>query len=223
VSGAAIAAEPLGHGIPSVSVFLQIHPANPQPRLLQQAVDLLRAGAVIIYPTDSAYALGCRIGDKSALDRIRAIRRLDERHNFTLVCRDLSELSTYAIVDNASYRLLRTHTPGPYTFILRATAEVPRRLMHPKRKTIGMRVPDNVIALALLELLDEPIMSVTLTLPGEELPMTDPEEMQERLGHAVDLIIDGGGCGLEPTSVIDLAGGAPVVVRRGKGDTGAFE
>jgi len=211
------------YGILAVCIFLQVHPANPQRRLLQQAVDCLRAGGVIIYPTDSAYALGCHIGDKTALDRIRAIRRLDERHNFTLVCRDLSELSTYAIVDNASYRLLRTHTPGPYTFILKATAEVPRRLMHPKRKTIGMRVPDNVIALALLELLDEPVMSVTLTLPGEELPLTDPAEMRERLGHAVDLIIDGGGCGLEPTSVIDLAGGAPVVSRRGKGDTGAFE
>jgi tRNA threonylcarbamoyl adenosine modification protein (Sua5/YciO/YrdC/YwlC family) len=206
-----------------VSIYLQVHPANPQTRLLQQAVEVLREGGVIIYPTDSAYALGCRIGEKAALDRIRAIRRLDERHNFTLVCRDLSELSTYAIVDNASYRLLRTHTPGPYTFILRATAEVPRRLLHPKRKTIGMRVPDNVIALALLELLDEPLMSVTLTLPGEELPMTDPQEMQERLGHAVDLIIDGGGCGLEPTTVIDLAGGAPVIARHGKGDTSAFE
>jgi tRNA threonylcarbamoyl adenosine modification protein (Sua5/YciO/YrdC/YwlC family) len=206
-----------------VSIYLQVHPANPQTRLLQQAVDVLREGGVIIYPTDSAYALGCRIGEKAALDRIRAIRRLDERHNFTLMCRDLSELSTYAIVDNASYRLLRTHTPGPYTFILKATAEVPRRLLHPKRKTIGMRVQDNRIALALLELLDEPLMSVTLTLPGEELPLTDPQEMQERLGHAVDLIIDGGGCGLEPTTVIDLAGGAPVIARRGKGDTSAFE
>jgi tRNA threonylcarbamoyl adenosine modification protein (Sua5/YciO/YrdC/YwlC family) len=206
-----------------VSIYLQVHPANPQTRLLQQAVDVLREGGVIIYPTDSAYALGCRIGEKAALDRIRAIRRLDERHNFTLMCRDLSELSTYAIVDNASYRLLRTHTPGPFTFILKATAEVPRRLLHPKRKTIGMRVPDNRIALALLELLDEPLMSVTLTLPGEELPMTDPQEMQERLGYAVDLIIDGGGCGLEPTTVVDLAGGAPVIARRGKGDTSAFE
>jgi len=211
------------HGIPALSIFLQIHPENPQKRLLQQVVDRLRAGAVIIYPTDSAYALGCHIGDKAALDRIRAIRRLDEKHNFTLMCRDLSELSTYAIVDNVSYRLLRTHTPGPYTFILKATAEVPRRLMHPRRKTIGMRVPDNAIALGLLELLDEPLMSVTLTLPGEELPLTDPEDMRERLGHAVDLIIDGGGCGLEPTSVIDLAGGTPVITRRGKGDTSAFE
>ena len=206
-----------------MSVVVQIHPVNPQQRLLQQVVDRLRAGAVIIYPTDSAYALGCHIGDKTALDRIRAIRRLDEKHNFTLVCRDLSELSTYAIVDNASYRLLRTHTPGAYTFILKATAEVPRRLMNPRRKTIGMRVPDNAIALALLELLDEPLMSVTLTLPGDEFPLTDPEEMQQRLGHLVDLIVDGGACGLEPTSVIDLAGGTPVVTRHGKGDVRVFE
>lgn len=206
-----------------MSVVLQIHPVNPQRRLLLQVVDRLRSGAVIIYPTDSAYALGCHLGDKAALDRIRAIRRLDEKHNFTLVCRDLSELSTYALVDNASFRLLRNHTPGPYTFILKATAEVPRRLMHPRRKTIGMRVPDNAIVLALLELLDEPLMSVTLTLPGDELPLTDAEEMQQRLGHQVDLIIDGGGCGFEPTSVIDLAGGAPLVTRRGKGDVRAFE
>jgi tRNA threonylcarbamoyl adenosine modification protein (Sua5/YciO/YrdC/YwlC family) len=203
-------------------ICLAIHPQNPQRRLLQQVVDRLRAGAVIIYPTDSAYALGCRVGDKAALDRIRAIRRLDERHNFTLVCRDLSELSTYAVVDNASYRLLRTHTPGPYTFILRATPEVPRRLMHPKRKTIGMRVPDNRIALALLELLDEPLMSVTLILPGEDLPLTDPGEMCRLLGHAVDVVVDGGGCGLEPTTVVDLAGPVPAVLRHGKGATQAF-
>lgn len=204
-------------------LFLSIHPQNPQPRLVAQAVEALRAGGVMIYPTDSAYALGCRIGDKTALDRIRAIRRLDERHNFTLVCRDLSELSTYAVVDNVNYRLLRAYTPGPYTFILRATPEVPRRLMHPRRKTIGMRVPDNPIALALLEALDEPIMSVTLVLPGEDLPLTDPEDMRDRIGHAVDVIIDGGGCGLEPTSVVDLAGPNPVVLRRGKGEVGAFE
>jgi tRNA threonylcarbamoyl adenosine modification protein (Sua5/YciO/YrdC/YwlC family) len=204
-------------------LFLSIHPQNPQPRLVAQAVEALRAGAVMVYPTDSAYALGCRIGDKAALDRIRAIRRLDERHNFTLVCRDLSELSTYAVVDNVNYRLLRAHTPGPYTFILRATPEVPRRLMHPRRKTIGMRVPAHPIALALLEALDEPIMSVTLVLPGEDLPLTDPEDMRERIGHAVDVIIDGGGCGLEPTSVIDLAGPNPSVLRRGKGDVQAFE
>lgn len=203
--------------------FLTIHAQNPQRRLVMQAVERLRGGAVIVYPTDSAYALGCRIGDKAALDRIRAIRRLDERHNFTLVCRDLSELSTYAVVDNASYRLLRTHTPGPYTFILRATPEVPRRLMHPKRKTIGMRVPEHPIPLALLEELDEPIMSVTLVMPGEDLPLTDPEEMRERLAHLVDVVIDGGGCGVEPTTVVDLAGANPEIVRRGKGATTAFE
>lgn len=203
--------------------FLTMHPQNPQRRLVSQAVERLRAGGVIVYPTDSAYALGCRIGEKAAIARIRTIRRLDERHNFTLVCRDLSELSTYAVVDNASYRLLRTHTPGPYTFILRATAEVPRRLMHPKRKTIGMRVPDNAIALALLAELDEPIMSVTMVMPGEDLPMTDPEEMRDRLAHQVDLVIDGGGCGLEPTTVVDLAGPVPVVLRQGKGHSQAFE
>lgn len=202
---------------------LRIHPENPQRRLITQAVERLRAGAVLVYPTDSAYALGCHIGDKAALDRIRAIRRLDEKHNFTLVCRDLSELSTYAVVDNAAYRLLRAHTPGPYTFILRATAEVPRRLMHPKRKTIGMRVPDNPIALALLAELNEPIMSVTLVMPGEELPLHEPEEFQERLGRQVDLIIDGGGCGLEPTTIVDLAGPSPVVLRQGKGRSNAFE
>lgn len=201
---------------------LRIHPQNPQRRLVVQAVERLRAGAVLVYPTDSAYALGCHLGDKSALDRIRAIRRLDEKHNFTLVCRDLSELSTYAVVDNAAYRLLRAHTPGPYTFILRATAEVPRRLMHPKRKTIGVRVPDNPIALALLEELDEPIMSVTLVMPGDEFPLHDPEEFQQRLGRQVDLIIDGGGCGLEPTTIVDLAGPAPVVLREGKGRSAAF-
>ena len=204
-------------------LFVAIHPRNPQQRLIEQAVEQLIAGAVIVYPTDSAYALGCRVGDKSALERIRAIRRLDERHNFTLVCRDLSELSTYAVVDNANYRLLRAHTPGPYTFILRATPEVPRRLMHPRRKTIGMRVPAHPIAAALLKTLDEPLMSVTLILPGEELPLTDPEEMRERVGHAVDVIIDGGGCGLEPTTIVDLAGRNPAVLRRGKGPVGAFE
>lgn len=204
--------------------YVEVHPDNPQKRLISQAVDLLRGGGVIAYPTDSAYALGCHIGDKSALDRIRAIRRLDERHNFTLMCRDLSELSTYAVVvDNATYRLLRSHTPGPYTFILRATPEVPRRLMHAKRKTIGMRVPDNPITLALLEALDEPLMSVTMIRPGDDLPMTDPVDIQDEFGHALDMVIDGGGCGLEPTTVVDLAGTAPEIIRRGKGDTLAFE
>jgi len=204
--------------------FVEIHPDNPQKRLIAQAVDVLKKGGVIAYPTDSAYALGCHIGDKNALDRIRAIRKLDERHNFTLMCRDLSELSTYAVViDNTTFRLLKAHTPGPYTFILKATPEVPRRLMHAKRKTIGMRVPNNPIALALLEELNEPFMSVTMIRPGEELPMTDPVDIQDEFGHALDLVIDGGGCGLEATSVVDLAGDAPQVLRVGKGDVRAFE
>lgn len=203
--------------------YLEIHPRDPQPRLIRQAVERIRQGAVIIYPTDSAYALGCHIGDKSALERIRAIRKLDDRHNFTLMCRDLSELSTYAVVDNASYRLLRAHTPGPYTFILKATGEVPRRLLHAKRKTIGLRVPDNRVALALLEELGEPIMSVTLIMPGEELPLADTDEMRERLGRVVDLLVDGGGCGLEPTTIVDLSGGAPELLRQGKGHSAAFE
>ena len=203
--------------------YLESHPRDPQPRLIRQAVERIREGAVIIYPTDSAYALGCHIGDKSALERIRAIRKLDDRHNFTLMCRDLSELSTYAVVDNASYRLLRAHTPGPYTFILKATGEVPRRLLHAKRKTIGLRVPDNRVALALLEELGEPIMSATLIMPGEDLPLADTDEMRERLGRVVDLLVDGGGCGLEPTTIVDLSGGAPELLRQGKGHSAAFE
>lgn len=203
--------------------FFQIHPENPQHRLVVQAAELIRKGGVIIYPTDSAYALGCHIGDKDALDRIRTIRQLDKHHNFTLMCRDLSELATYARVDNAVYRQIKNHTPGAYTFILEATAEVPRRLLHPKRKTIGLRVPDNKIALALLEELGEPLMTSSLLLPGEELPMTDPYEMRDSLEHHVDLIIDGGYCGLEPTTVIDLSNGAAELVRQGKGDFAPFE
>jgi tRNA threonylcarbamoyl adenosine modification protein (Sua5/YciO/YrdC/YwlC family) len=206
-----------------LSQFFQIHPDNPQARLVRQAVDIIRDGGVVVYPTDSAYAIGCQIGDKTALDRIRRIRRLDERHNFTLVCRDLSEIATYARVDNKVYRLLRHCTPGPYTFILRATSEVPRRLMHPKRKTIGLRVPDNRIASALLVDLDEPLMSVTLILPGDELPLIDPYDIREVLEHDVDLVIDGGYCGMEPTTVVDLVDDAPIVLRAGKGDTAPFE
>jgi len=206
-----------------MSQFFQIHPDNPQKRLITQSVDIVKKGGVIAYPTDSAYALGCHIGDKSALETIRRIRRLDDKHNFTLVCRDLSELATYARVDNSVYRILKTLTPGAYTFILEATSEVPRRLLHPKRRTIGIRVPDNQIALALLEELGEPLMSVTLQLPGEELPLTDPYEIRERLEHELDLIIDGGFCGFEPTSVVDLSGEAAQILRRGKGDLNAFE
>lgn len=203
--------------------FFQIHPENPQHRLVVQAAELVRKGGVIVYPTDSAYALGCHIGDKDALDRIRNIRQLDKHHNFTLMCRDLSELATYARVDNAVYRQIKNHTPGAYTFILEATAEVPRRLLHPKRKTIGLRVPDNKIALALLEELGEPIMTSSLLLPGEEFPMTDPYDMRDSLEHHVDLIIDGGYCGMEPTTVIDLSEGAAVLLRQGKGDFSPFE
>jgi len=206
-----------------VSQFFQIHPDNPQPRLIRQAVEMLRQGAVIVYPTDSAYALGCHLGDKKALDRIREIRRVDDKHNFTLVCRDLSQAATYAKMDNTAYRLINAHTPGPYTFILPATREVPRRLLHPKRRTIGIRIPDNRIVRALLEELGEPIMSSTLILPGEEMPMTDPYEIRERLEHQVDLVIDGGYCDLEPTTVVDLTGDLPRVVRRGKGDPAPFE
>lgn len=206
-----------------MSQFFQIHAETPQPRLIRQAVDLLRGGAVIVYPTDSGYALGCLIGDKDALERIRQIHRLDERHNFTLVCRDLSEIATYAKVDNSTYRLLKLLTPGPYTFILDATREVPRRLQHPKRKTIGIRVPDNAIAQALLAELGEPLMSTTLILPGDELPQNDPYEFRGQLERQVDLIIDGGYGDLEPTTVIDLVDGVPVVVRQGKGDASRIE
>jgi tRNA threonylcarbamoyl adenosine modification protein (Sua5/YciO/YrdC/YwlC family) len=206
-----------------MSQFFQIHPVNPQVRLIEQAVQILHKGGVIAYPTDSAYALGCQLEDKAALERIRRIRRLDDNHNFTLMCRDLSELGTYARVDNHVYRLIRNHTPGAYTFILKATGEVPRRLLHPKRKTIGLRVPDNRIALELLEKLGEPMMSVSLILPGEELPLTDPYDIRERLQHELDLVIDGGYCGMEPTTVVDLSEEAPVIVRRGVGEAGAFE
>ena len=206
-----------------MSQFFQIHPDNPQPRLIRQAVEMLRQGAVIVYPTDSAYALGCHLGDKKALDRIRAIRRVDDKHNFTLVCRDLSQAATYAKMDNTAYRLINAHTPGPYTFILPATREVPRRLLHPKRRTIGIRIPDNRIAQALLEELGEPIMSTTLILPGDDMPLTDPYEIRQLLEHQVDLIIDGGYCDLEPTTVVDLTGELPQVVRRGKGDPAPFE
>ena len=190
---------------------------------MRQAVDIIRQGGVVVYPTDSAYALGCHIGDKNALDRIRRIRKLDARHNFTLVCRDLSEISNYARVNNRVYRLLRHSTPGPYTFILKASSEVPRRLLHPKRKTVGLRVPDNRIAAALLEDLGEPLMSVTLIMPGEDLPLIDPYDIREVLEHEVDLVIDGGYCGMEPTTVVDLVDEVPLVMRAGKGDVAPFE
>jgi tRNA threonylcarbamoyl adenosine modification protein (Sua5/YciO/YrdC/YwlC family) len=202
--------------------FFQIHPDNPQLRLIKQAVAIIRDGGVVIYPTDSSYALGCHIGDKGAMERIRRIRKVDEDHNFTLVCRDLTEISNYAKVDNQAYRLLKTLTPGPYTFIQNATKLVPRRLMHPKRRTIGIRVPDNAIVSALLEELGEPIMSTTMIMPGDEMPLTDPYEMRDLLDHHVDLIIDGGYCGFEPTTVVVMTGDVPEVVRTGKGDASLF-
>ena len=206
-----------------MSQFFSIHPENPQHRLVRQAVEILRKGGVIVYPTDSAYALGCHVGDKKALDKIRQIRRLDKNHNFTLMCRDLSELSVYAKVNNQMFRSLKAHTPGPYTFILEATSEVPRRLMHPKRRTIGLRVPENAIALALLEDLGEPIMSVTLIMPGDEYPLTDPYDIRDLLEHQVDLVVEGGYCGLEPTTVVDLTGEAPEVIRQGVGRFDDFQ
>lgn len=202
--------------------YFRVHAVNPQPRLITQAAAILRDGGVIVYPTDSCYALGCRIGDKDALERIRRIRQLDERHNLTLVCRDLSELAIYAKVGNAAFRLMKALTPGPYTFLLVATRDVPRRLQHPKRKTIGVRVPDNAIALALLAAMSEPILSTSLVLPGDTLPLTDPAEINERLGRQVELVMDGGVCGLEPTTVIDLVEAEPVLVRQGKGHTPAI-
>jgi tRNA threonylcarbamoyl adenosine modification protein (Sua5/YciO/YrdC/YwlC family) len=204
-----------------MSQFFHIHPANPQPRLIKQAVDIIRSGGVIAYPTDSAYALGCHLGDKDALERIRRIRQLDDKHNFTLMCRDLSELGTYARVDNHAFRLIKAHTPGAFTFILQATREVPKRLMHPKRQTIGLRIPDNPIALELLASLGEPMMSVTLIMPGEPEPLNDAEEIRDRLQKLVDLVIDGGACPLQPTSVVDLVD-QPVILREGGGDVSAF-
>jgi len=206
-----------------MSQYFSIHPENPQQRLIQKAVDMVRNGAVIAYPTDSAYAIGCHIGDKKALDKIRNIRRVDDKHNFTLMCRDLSEIATYAKVDNAVYRFLNAYTPGPYTFILKATREVPRRLMHAKRRTIGIRIPDNKIAQGLLEQLGEPLMSSTLILPDETLPMTDAYEIRDQLEHQLDLVIDGGHCGLEPTTVVDLTEHQPSLVRVGCGDPTPFE
>jgi len=202
--------------------FFEMHPQDPQPRLIRRSVDILLQGGVIVYPTDSSYALGCRIGDKPALDRIRSIRELDAKHNFTLVCRDLSEITTYARIDNQAFRLLKNLTPGPYTFIHQATKQVPRRLLHPRRKTIGIRVPDNIICWALLAELDQPVLSTTLLLPLDDMPLTDPYQVRELLDQQVDLVIDGGFCSLEPTTVVDMTQEPPVVLRQGKGDTSRF-
>jgi tRNA threonylcarbamoyl adenosine modification protein (Sua5/YciO/YrdC/YwlC family) len=199
-----------------------VHPKTPQRRLLQRAVTILRDGGLVVYPTDSCYAFGWHIGAKPALDRVRTIRQTQRDHEFTLVCRDLSEIATYARVDNWAYRLLRSMTPGPYTFILRATSEVPKRLQDPKRKSIGIRVPDHTITQALLEELGEPLMSSTLLLPDDPLPLTEPDEIRTRLAKLVDAIVDGGACGVDPTSVLDLSGGEVTVLRKGKGDVSAF-
>lgn len=203
--------------------LFEIHPANPQTRLIRRAAEIIKGGGVVVYPTDSCYALGCHLGDKQAMERIRRIRLADEGHFFTLVCRDLSEISRYARVDNRQYRLLRKFTPGPYTFLLRATRETPKRLQNPRRRTIGIRIPDHPVPQLLLSELDEPIMSSTLLLPGDDLPLTNAREIRERLEHVVDVVLDGGNCGLEPTTVIDLASDIPAIVRRGRGDAGPFE
>lgn len=203
--------------------YFDVHPVNPQPRLIRQAVDILRRGGVIAYPTDSSYALGCHLGDKDAMERIRTIRQVDKHHNFTLVCADLSQLAQYARVSNSDFRLLKAHTPGPYTFILEATREVPRRLQHEKRKTIGLRVPDHPVVRALLADLGEPIASSTLILPGETLPMSDPQEIRARLERQLDLVIDAGPCGMEPTTVVVLEDGVAEVARLGRGDPVPFQ
>jgi len=205
-----------------VAKLIEVHPDNPQSRLVAEIVETIKGGGLIAYPTDSSYAFGCHIGDKRAMDRIRRIRRTDKHHNFTLVCSDLSEIGTYARLDNWAYRMLKSMTPGPYTFILPATREVPKRLQHPKRRTIGLRVPDHVLVRAVLEALGEPIMSSTLLLPGDELPLTDPHEIEARIGHEIDLIIDAGPTGIEPTSVIDLSDGTVRVLRVGRGDVSAL-
>lgn len=205
-----------------MSQFFQIHPENPQKRLIDQAVEIVRQGGVMAYPTDSGYALGCHLGDKKAVEKIKRLRSLDDKHNFTLVCSDLSDIGTYAKVDNSVFRLLKANTPGAYTFILHATSEVPRLLLHPKRRSIGVRVPDHRITHALLEALGEPLMSVTLIPVNEELPMTDPEEIRDRFDTQLDLIIDGGACHLEPTSVVDLRELPPTIVREGRGDLAPF-
>ncbi|AMK32261.1 L-threonylcarbamoyladenylate synthase [Pseudomonas mosselii] len=205
-----------------MSQFFQIHPENPQPRLIKQAVEIIRKGGVVVYPTDSAYALGCQIGNKAAIERVRKLRGLDKTHNFTLMCCDMSQLGLYAKVDTGTFRLLKAHVPGPYTFILNGTREVPRLLLHEKRRTIGLRVPKHEITLALLAELGEPLMSVSLILPGDAEPMVDPYEIRERLEHNVDLVIDGGFGDLKASTIIDLSGDEPALIREGCGDPTPF-
>lgn len=205
-----------------MSQRLHVHPLNPQPRLIRQAAEAIRKGSLVVYPTDSGYAFGWHIGDREAAERLQRIRQTGKDHNFTLVCRDLSEIATYARIENPTYRLLRAHTPGPYTFILRATREVPRRLQNPKQQTVGIRVPDHPVPLALLAELGEPLMSSTLILPDHELPLADPDDIEEALAGRIDLLIDSGNCGLDPTTVVDLTGSYPRVLREGRGDASAF-
>ncbi|MEK7361505.1 MAG: L-threonylcarbamoyladenylate synthase [Pseudomonadota bacterium] len=205
-----------------MSQYFAVHPTHPQPRLIAQAAAIIRAGGVIAYPTDSCYAIGCHIGDKEAMQRLRTIRKVDDKHHLTLMCRDLSEIATYAQVDNVQYRLLKKLTPGSYTFILQASREVPRRLLHPRRKTIGMRVPDHAVAHALLAALGEPLLSATLILPGDALPLNEAQEIRERLEHALDLVLDAGSCGIDPTTMVDLSGAAPQLLRQGKGSIEPF-
>lgn len=203
--------------------LVDIHPVNPQPRQVAEVVAAIHGGGLVAYPTDSSYALGCHIGDKRAMDRIRRIRRTDKDHNFTLVCSDLSEISVYARVENWAYRLIKALTPGPYTFILPATREVPKRLQHAKRRTIGLRVPDHKVAQALLEALGEPIMSSTLSLPGDDMPLTDVDEIEQRIGHEIEIIVAAGSTGIDPTSVLDLTGDSPRILRVGRGDLGFLD
>jgi tRNA threonylcarbamoyl adenosine modification protein (Sua5/YciO/YrdC/YwlC family) len=205
-----------------VAKLIEIHPTDPQPRQVKTIVDIIRSGGLIAYPTDSSYAFGCHIGDKKAIDRIHRIRRTDKKHNFTLICADLSEISVYARVDNWAYRMIKSMTPGPYTFVLPATREVPKRLQNPKRRTIGLRVPDHTLVHAMLEALGEPIMSSTLSLPGDHMPLTDPLEIEERIGHEIEAIIDAGPTGVDPTTVLDLSHGSVEILRVGRGDVSQF-
>ena len=202
---------------------LELHPKTPQSRVLRTAATCLSDGGVIVYPTDSCYALGCAIGAKNAMERIQHIRQTGKRHFFTVICRDLSEIARFARVDNWQYRLLRAFTPGPYTFVLSATREVPRRLLDGRRKTVGIRVPDHAVVRALLDEYVEPLMSTTLLLPGDDVPLTDARDIEERIGHSVDLILDGGNCGLKPSTIVDLSGDAPRLLRAGKGDPRPFQ
>jgi tRNA threonylcarbamoyl adenosine modification protein (Sua5/YciO/YrdC/YwlC family) len=206
-----------------VAKYFDVHPDNPQPRSIAQIADAVRSDALIAYPTDSCYALGCRLGSKDGMDRIRSIRRLDDRHHFTLMCRDFAQLGQFVRVDNDVFRAVKASTPGSYTFILPATREVPRKLMHPKKKTVGVRIPDHVVTQALLAELGEPLLSSTLLLPDEEEPLTQGWEIKDRLDHVVDAVVDSGECGTEPTTVVDFSGGEAEIVRRGAGDTGRFE